>query len=78
MNRQLTRSPSTKSVISGATVRASGERELILTTLKPDPNVPAALADEDVFPVYDVEAVEAAGGDREKLLKSGGYTGAYK
>lgn len=78
MNRQLESSPSTKSVVSGATVRVSGERELILTTVNPDPNVPAALADEDVFPVYDVEAIEAAGDDREKLIKSGGYTGAYK
>ena len=78
MNRQLTGSPSTQSVISGATVRVTGDRELILTTLKPDPNVPAALADEDVFPVYDVEAIEAAGDDRERLIKSGGYTGAYK
>ncbi len=78
MNRQLERSPSTKSVISGATVKVTGERELILTTKNPDPNVPAALADEDVFPVYDVEAIEAAGADREKLLQSGGYTGAYR
>jgi len=78
MNRQLESSPSTKSVISGATVKVSGERELILTTVKPDPNVPAALADEDVFPVYDVEAAEAAGDDREKLINSGGYTGAYQ
>lgn len=78
MNRQLESSPSTKAVISGATVKVTGERELILTTVKPDPNVPAALADEDVFPVYDVEAIEAAGDDREELLKSGGYTGAYK
>ena len=78
MNRQLKNSPSTKAVVSGATVRVVGERELILTTEKPDPNVPAALADEGVFPVYDVEAIEAAGDDREKLIKSGGYTGAYQ
>lgn len=78
MNRQLESSPSTKSVISGATVKVTGERELILTTVNPDPNVPAALADEDVFPVYDVEAVEAAADNREKLLNSGAYTGAYK
>lgn len=78
MNRQLENSPSTKAVISGATVKVTGMRELILTTVDPNPNVPAALADEDVFPVYDVEAIEAAGDDREKLMKSGGYTGAYK
>lgn len=78
MNRQLESSPSTKAIISGAMVKVVGEHELILTTKNPDPNVPAALADEDVFPVYDVEAIEAAGDDREKLLKSGGYTGTYQ
>jgi len=78
MNRQLERSPSTRAIITGASVKAVNELELILTTKNPDPNVPAALADEDVFPIYDTEAVEAAGDDRAKLLKSGAYTGAYK
>lgn len=78
MNRQLERSPSTKAVLPNATVKVSGEWEVVLTTKIPDPNVPAALADEAVFPIYDVEAVEAAGDDREKLMKSGAYTGAYR
>lgn len=78
MNRQLNQSPSAKAIISDASVKAIGERELVLTTKNPDPNVPAALADEDVFPVYDVEAMEAAGSDREKLANCACYTGAYK
>lgn len=78
MNRQLEDSPSTRAVIAGASVRATGERELVLTTKNPDPNVPAALADEDVFPVYDTEALEAAGSDRDKLINCRCYTGAYK
>ncbi|MEJ7578393.1 MAG: ABC transporter substrate-binding protein [Pyrinomonadaceae bacterium] len=78
MNRQLTRSPSTKSVLPDATVAVTGEREVTLTTLKPDPNVPSALADEVAFPIYDVETVEAAGGDARKLVGSNCYTGAYR
>lgn len=78
MNRQLLHSPSTKAVISDANVKVTGDRELVLTTKNPDPNVPAALADEDVFPIYDAEAIEAAGSDREKLLNCRCYTGAYQ
>ncbi len=78
MNRQLEFSPSTKAVIPNASVKVSGERELILTTTDPDPNDPAALADEAVFPIYDVESVNAAGSDAAKLMIAGAYTGAYK
>ena len=78
MNRQLQNSASTKAIISDATVKVTGERELVLTTKTPDPNVPAALADEDVFPIYDTEAMEAAGNDKDKLINCHCYTGAYK
>lgn len=78
MNRQIERSPSTQAVIAKASVKVAGERELILTTETPNPDVPSALADEDVFPIYDVEKVEAANGNTEKLINCGCYTGAYR
>lgn len=78
MNRQLRMSASAKAVLPDASVKASGERELTLTTKLPDPTVPAALADELVFPIYDVEALEAAGGDPAKLIACGCFTGPYR
>lgn len=78
MNRQIEQSPEAKAVIGAARVRTNGASELILTTAAPNPNVPAALADESVFPIYDVEAVEAAGADSLKLAGGGVYTGAYQ
>lgn len=78
MNRQLERSASAKAVLPDAKITVTGERELTLTTARPDPTVPAALADELVFPIYDVEAVEAANGDNAKLIASGCFTGPYR
>ncbi len=78
MNRQLARSASTKAVLPDAKVAVTGEHEVLLTTARPDPNVPAALADENVFPVYDVETIEAAGDDASALLNCNCYTGAYR
>lgn len=78
MNRQLERSASAKAVMPDAKVAVTGERELTLTTAYADPTVPAALADELVFPIYDVEALEAAGGDNAKLIACGCFTGPYR
>ncbi|MDQ3009519.1 MAG: ABC transporter substrate-binding protein [Acidobacteriota bacterium] len=78
MNRQLERSTSAKAVLPGAKVAVTSERELVLITANPDPTVPAALADELVFPIYDVEAVEAANGDNIKLIAGGCFTGPYR
>ncbi len=78
MNRQLKSAPSTRAIISDASVKATGDHELILTTKNPDPSVPAALADEDVFPIYDTEAMDAAGSDPVKLINCRCYTGAYQ
>lgn len=78
MNRQLALSASTKATLPGATAKATGEREVTLTTSEPDATVPNALADELVFPIYDVAAVEAAGNDVTKLIGSGCFTGPYK
>jgi peptide/nickel transport system substrate-binding protein len=78
MSRQLAHSPVTRTVMPGAKVTVTSEREIILTTSQPDPTVPAALADEAIFPIYDVESVEAAGTDAVALLKSYCYTGPYR
>lgn len=78
MNRHLEKSPETKSVIGEANAKTAGENEIILTTKLPNPIVPSALADETVFPIYDVETVETVGTDTLKLAGKGVYTGAYK
>lgn len=78
MNRQLENSPATRAIISGARVKVTGAREVILTTKSSDPNVPAALADEEGFPVYDAKAMETAGNNRDKLITCRCYTGAYQ
>ena len=78
MNRQLERSPTAKSVLPDARLKVTGEREVTLTTRTPNPGVPATLADERVFPIYDVETIEAIGDDASKLVGSGCHTGAYK
>jgi peptide/nickel transport system substrate-binding protein len=78
MNRQLARSAATRAMLSGAKVVVSSDNEVLLTTLRPDPTVPAALADETVFPVYDVEAIESAGNDEGELLNCRCYTGPYR
>jgi peptide/nickel transport system substrate-binding protein len=78
MNRQLEQCASAKATLPGAKVSTSGERELTLTTAEPDATTPNALADELVFPIYDVDAVEAAGKDASRLVGSGCFTGPYK
>jgi peptide/nickel transport system substrate-binding protein len=78
MNRHLEKSPETKVAMGKASVKITGENEIILTTEAPNPSVPSALADETVFPIYDAETVEAIGADSLKLAGKGVYTGAYK
>ena len=78
MNFQLKNSPETQSLLRGATVAKSGARELVLTTETPNPNVPAALADESGFPIFDVACIEKAARDNQKIIAGGCYTGAYQ
>lgn len=78
MKRQLELSPSAQANLPGASVKVTGEHEVVLTTQEPTPTVPNILASESVFPVYDVEAVEAVGEEYEKLAGMGFYTGPYK
>ena len=78
MNFQLQKSPATKSILPNASVKKTGERELVLTTENPNPNVPAALSDESGFPIFDVECIESTNGDADNIIQNGCYTGAYK
>ncbi|NOZ71816.1 MAG: ABC transporter substrate-binding protein [Chloroflexi bacterium] len=78
MNRQLELSPSAQANLPGASVKVTGDYELVLTTQTPTPTLPNILASESVFPVYDVKAVEAVGEDYEKLAGAGFYTGPYQ
>jgi len=77
LQRQIERSPSVQAELPGATAEVTGEREVTLTTSRPTPAVPALLATEDIFPVYDVAAVEAVGDDFAALAGTGFYTGPY-
>lgn len=78
INFQIKNSPAAQSLLPNASVKVTGERELVLTTETPNPNVPSALADETGFPIFDVECVENAGLDNLKLIAGGCYTGAFK
>ena len=78
MNFQIKNSPATQSLLSNISIKTNGDREIILTTETPNPNVPNALADESGFPIYDVECVEKSSGNNEKVIENGCYTGAYK
>jgi peptide/nickel transport system substrate-binding protein len=78
MNHQLAHSASAQATLPGAHATATGECEVTLTTAQPDATVPNALADELVFPIYDVEAIAAASNDPAKLIGNGCFTGPYK
>ena len=75
---QLKNSPATQSLLPGTSVKQTGERELILTTEQPNPNIPNALSDETGFPIFDTECVENAKGNSSEIITGGCYTGAYK
>lgn len=78
LSRQLERSTNAQAQLAGATAEATGPREVTLTTPGPNATVPAALAERGAFPVYDVDAVEAAAGDPQALARAGFYTGPYR
>ncbi|NJM08875.1 ABC transporter substrate-binding protein [Candidatus Gracilibacteria bacterium] len=78
INRQMELSSSAQSnFAAGTTAEVTGELEVTLNTVAPNTGVIPALADEAVFPVYDVAAVEAAGENVEQLIGAGIYTGPY-
>jgi peptide/nickel transport system substrate-binding protein len=78
INRQLEFSAGAQSnFATGTAAAATGELEVTLNTVEPNTGVIPALADEAVFPVYDIAAVEAAGENVNQLIGAGIYTGPY-
>lgn len=63
--------------IAGATIEATGEHEVTLTTPQPTPNLPYLLADESKFVIFDLVAYQATNGDVSKLVDAQIYTGPY-
>lgn len=63
--------------LTGASIEATGEHEVTVTTPQPTPNLPYLLADESKFVIFDLAAYQAAGGDAQKLIAAQIYTGPY-
>lgn len=77
---QLADNASFAAALPGATAAATGPHEVVLTTGRPAPNVPALLADESILPVYDSAAYRAhrdSGAPASALVDAGIYTGPY-
>lgn len=78
INRQMELSSSAQSRIpAGTTFEVTGDNEITVSTEAPFPDLAGALAHEAVFPIYDVEAVDAVGEDFDALQGAGFYTGPY-
>ncbi len=78
INRQMELSSSAQSnFAAGTSAEATDDGVVLLNTVEPNTGVIPALADEAVFPVYDVVAVEAAGENYDQLIGAGIYTGPY-
>lgn len=76
MTYQLANTASLK-VLAGTTAKATGAREVTLTTSKPVPNMDYLLADESKFIIFDLDAYLAAKPDSAKLTAAKMYTGPY-
>ncbi|MEV6279736.1 ABC transporter substrate-binding protein [Nocardia sp. NPDC051832] len=78
LSRQIARSAAARVYLDQATtVTADGEK-VVITTPAPNAMVPAALAARDnSLQIYDVAAMDAAGGDSAKIVGAGAYSGPY-
>lgn len=76
MRYQLKKKPSLKS-LKDAQVKATGDRQVTLTTDKPTPNMPSVLADESMFAIYDQKAYAEAKKNSDDLIEAKLYTGPY-
>ncbi len=78
INRQMELSSSAQSSIPEGTVfEITAPLEITVKTLEPYPRLIPTLASESVFPIYDVEAVEAVGENFGELAGTGFYTGPF-
>ncbi|MEV4152618.1 ABC transporter substrate-binding protein [Nocardia salmonicida] len=78
LTRQIARSTAAQVYLDPATTATAQGESVVITTPKPNAMVPAALAARDnSLQIYDVAAMEAAGGDSAKIVGSGAYSGPY-
>lgn len=68
MNHQLAENPLLDPVLPGAVATSTGPTTVMLTTTSPVAHVPELLAHAEMFPVYDVEAVESVGENKQELV----------
>jgi peptide/nickel transport system substrate-binding protein len=78
IRRQLQLGGSAQANLPGASVTKVDAATVNIVTSTPQINVPNLLANEDVFPIYDVATVEATGKDNPALVTKGIYTGPYE
>lgn len=78
LNHQIAEHPVVQPILPGAKAEATGPTTATLTTKKPISFLPNLLASEEMFPVYDVEALKSVGDDTEALVGAGIYTGPYE
>jgi peptide/nickel transport system substrate-binding protein len=79
LNFLITRSPVTKQYFTAAaSFRVTSPEEVTFTTDKPFPSLPGLLADRRAFPVFDINAYQAANGDPKALLGKGLLTAPYE
>lgn len=78
IRRQLQVGGSAQANLPGASVTKVDAATVNIVTSTPQINVPNLLANEDVFPIYDVATVEATGKDNPALVTKGIYTGPYE
>ncbi|MEU8896193.1 ABC transporter substrate-binding protein [Nocardia sp. NPDC048505] len=78
LTRQIARSAAARVYLDAATTVVADGDKVVLTTPTPNAMVPAALAARDnSLQIYDVAAMEAAGGDSAKIVGAGAYSGPY-
>ncbi|MFB7874513.1 ABC transporter substrate-binding protein [Nocardia sp. NPDC056064] len=78
LTRQIAESSAARVYLDKATTVTVDGTKVVITTPAPNAMVPAALAARDnSLQIYDVAAVQAAGGDSAKIVGAGAYSGPY-
>lgn len=75
--RSLRKSPAAKASLDGTTFAADGPLDVIVTTARPRPLLPYALADIS-FAIHDVAVAEAAGDSSDGWIGKGAFTAPYQ
>jgi len=77
ITHQLENSSAAAASFETGSFAVTGDHEITFTSAAPFPALPGLLSDESIFLIYDVEALETAGGDDAAIAASGMYTGPY-